>query len=293
MTFTPSSEQLAFFSALSSTPDNLMLLASAGSGKTTTIVHACSHLPPGHSARFLAFNKNIATELKERLPDRVESSTFHSLGLAAIKAYGDRPKIDGDKLRNLLKPCLKPSEFGLIVSPVTKLVAHAKAAGKGTVASGASWKDLISRFDLEIPDDTTEERVTTVAEKLLAESNNTWRTSVDFDDMLYIPLLLGLDFPKVNFLFIDETQDTNSVQRHLIPKMLWPSPNGRLIAVGDPDQSIYGFRGADSSAMELLRDQFSMKTFPLSVSYRCAKLIVKEAQKYCKGLKPKDSTSTN
>jgi superfamily I DNA/RNA helicase len=62
--------------------------------------------------------------------------------------------------------------------------------------------------------------------------------------------------------------------------MLAPPPYGRLIAVGDPSQAIYGFRGADATAMTDMQREFNMTVLPLSVSYRCSQSVVKEAQKY-------------
>jgi len=107
------------------------------------------------------------------------------------------------------------------------------------------------------------------------------REVIDFDDMLYLPLRSKCTFDKKNYVFVDEAQDTNGVQRALLRRMLAPPPHGRLIAVGDPSQAIYGFRGADANAMSALREEFSAVVMPLSVSYRCSRAVVAEAQKYC------------
>jgi len=85
-------------------------------------------------------------------------------------------------------------------------------------------------------------------------------------------------FNAVAYALLDEAQDTNAVQRALLKSIL--DSLGRLIAVGDPHQSIYGFRGADHEAMTLLKSGFAMEELALSVSYRCSQAVVKEAQKY-------------
>src|SRR5206468_3822369 len=76
--------------------------------------------------------------------------------------------------------------------------------------------------------------------------------------------------------FIDEAQDTNPARRALAKLAL--KPGGRLIAVGDPMQAIYGFTGASHDAMDLIAAEFDTVELPLSVSYRCARTIIGMAQ---------------
>ena len=103
----------------------------------------------------------------------------------------------------------------------------------------------------------------------------------DFDDQKYFPAVLRgddgsrLPAPKYDIVLVDEAQDSNAVDLALIKLIL--KPNGIVIGVGDPHQSIYGFRGADVDAMDNFKREFGAKEFPLSISYRCAKNIVKRA----------------
>jgi DNA helicase II / ATP-dependent DNA helicase PcrA len=286
MTFLPSPEQAAIFSALASGSDNMLITAVAGSGKTTTIVEAAkTHLPKAISCRFLAFNKNIQEELALRLPPTVTVTTFHSVGLKALRRVYPKAVLDKDKSFTILKQRLSPREFGLMASVVSRLVSFAKNVGFGTDAASApeensdSWFNLAAHFNHDFGDND-EERVVEVAQKLLTTSSTEPVGSFDFDDMLYLPLRLRLSFDRTNYIFIDEAQDTNCVQRALLHEMLHAAPYGRLIAVGDPSQAIYGFRGADADAIAALKREFGMVTYPLSVSYRCSKAVVKEAQKY-------------
>lgn len=294
-----SPEQIAFFSALKESSSSLLLSACAGSGKTSTIVHGATLLPQGVLTVFLAFNKRIAEELEKRLPPSVQTGTFHSRAFRALsRSLPKHPKVDGDKIRKLLKANLKWEDFSLYSQFVCKLVSLAKSAGVGTNLMGErteDWRSLIVHHGLTLDSqDSDEDRAINIAQKVLTESNSDTR-SVDFDDMLYLALLRKAVFDKASFIFVDEAQDTNGVQRELLkamgnftPEIIKDNANefaytfpshSRLIAVGDPHQAIYGFRGADASAMERLKTEFSMTEMPLSVSWRCSKAVVREAQK--------------
>jgi superfamily I DNA/RNA helicase len=101
---------------------------------------------------------------------------------------------------------------------------------------------------------------------------------IDFDDMLYMPLLDNVRFFQIDWALVDEAQDTNPVRRELIRRML--KPTGRLIAVGDPRQAIYGFTGADAESMDIIAQTFKCVTLPLTVTFRCPKAVVRVAQQW-------------
>jgi DNA helicase-2/ATP-dependent DNA helicase PcrA len=278
-----SPEQQAIFNALGDpTLRHLLVVASAGSGKTTTIVQCTAQLNPYVAHRFLAFNKSIATELESRLPRHCVASTFHSAGMGALKRAGIKSRIDAQKTNYLLRKMgLSKTDFQTYASAACRLVSYAKNAGLGALHSAdtLAFQRLLTHFDVQHEGNDAE--LISIASKLLYSSNNEM-SFIDFDDMPYQPLRMGLPFDKVATLFVDEAQDTNEIQRAILRRML--APTGRLVAVGDPSQSIYGFRGASSDAMSLLRDEFAMTVLPLSVSYRCSVAVVREAQLYDKGL---------
>jgi superfamily I DNA/RNA helicase len=228
---------------------------------------------------FLAFNKSIQLELADRLPRQCSATTFHSLGNTAIRNSGRRPKLNGDKSKWLVKPLLKGKESSVYWTPACKLISYAKNAGIGPLVPDTvdAWLGLIETFSLEFSGD--DRRLVEISRAAYLLGNNS--DSIDFDDMLYWPLLHDMPFDKTSTVFVDEAQDTNIVQRALLRKMLFP--NGRVIAVGDPSQAIYGFRGASADALTRLKEDFSMTVLPLSVSYRCSQAVVKEAQKFDKG----------
>jgi DNA helicase-2/ATP-dependent DNA helicase PcrA len=120
---------------------------------------------------------------------------------------------------------------------------------------------------------------------MLTQSNATLNV-VDFDDMLYLPILLDTRFQTFDYVMVDESQDTNAVQRAILHKLV--ANGGRLIAVGDASQAIYGFRGADSDALDLIASEFSAARLPLSVSYRCPRSVVAIAQQYSDNILPRD-----
>lgn len=283
--FLPSSFQEAFFSELVSGTSSIILNAVAGSGKTTTIVHATSLLPPHVLTVFLAFNKRIEEELTKRLPSFVQCSTFHSRAYSALRrSLPKSPKVNKDKVRDILKLAkekkfLSYEDYQIYSQFVVKLVSLAKSAGLGTSLEEAlgetPWEDLAIYHGLFPEKPGNLQRGIELAQKVLAESNSDL-SQIDFDDMLYLALLHKVRFDLASFIFVDEAQDTNSVQRALLAQMMGPTT--RLIAVGDPLQAIYGFRGADSEAMPMLQQAFSMKPMDLSICYRCSQAVIREVK---------------
>jgi superfamily I DNA/RNA helicase len=275
MTFQPSPYQTAINAHVAARAGNLVIEAAAGSGKTTTIVGAIK-LAAGSSI-FLAFNKAIAEELKAR---GVNARTFHSLTYSAVTRARQTRSVDADKVRNHLRNTLAPVDAKHYSAFVAKLVGLAKNAGLGALAPATeeAFADLADLHGLELDsDDADFGRAIQLARDTLSW-NNQHGTGCDFDDLLYFAVLDGIKLPVFDNVFVDEAQDTNLIQRAILRKL---THNGTmLVAVGDSAQAIYGFRGADSNALQLIVEEFSCKTLPLTVSYRCAKAIVAEASRY-------------
>ena len=98
-------QQEAIWEAIVNSENHVFVNAGAGCGKTFTIVEGANRIS-GKKAAFLAFNKSIATELAERLPNDVEAKTFHAFGFAALRAAGIRTKVNNFKLNNIIKDLL-------------------------------------------------------------------------------------------------------------------------------------------------------------------------------------------
>lgn len=267
--------QSAIFAAVESRESNLVIEAAAGSGKTTTIVEAIKHA--AGSSLFLAFNKSIAEELKAR---GVNARTFHSLTYSVVTKARQTRSVDADKVRNHLRNSLSPADAGLYSAFVAKLVGLAKNAGIGALVedSEEAWVAQVDRHGLELDSEQADfARAIQLARDTL-RWNNSAGTGVDFDDLLYFAVRDGLRLPQFDNVFVDEAQDTNVIQRAILRKLV--HDNSLLVAVGDAAQAIYGFRGADSDALQLIAQEFGAKVLPLTVSYRCAQSIVEFAKGY-------------
>ena len=94
--------------------------------------------------------------------------------------------------------------------------------------------------------------------------------------MIYLPILFDITCIKYDWVIVDEAQDTNVSRKLFLHKIL----NGRLLAIGDENQAIYGFTGAEHDSMNLIKDMFNCVELPLSVCYRCGKSIVEAAKVY-------------
>ncbi len=282
MDFVPSEYQEAIFDWIRNGTGSAIIEAVAGSGKTTTIVKALDLIPEDESAIFMAFNKAIADELKMRVPAHATAATFHSAGFKAWRR-NHNCKLDDRKVWKILREKVDDDLGDDYGSEIVHLVGLAKQAGVGILIEDEiiSWSRLVDHFQIDIEADW-ESDVIQAARTILTESNLRSKYTIDFNDMIYMPVLEGCRVEQYDWVFIDEAQDTNGVRRELAKKML--TPGGRMVAVGDPHQAIYGFTGADSDAIDLIRDEFDCITLSLSICYRSAKSIVETARRYVPGI---------
>lgn len=277
--------QQNIFSFIENESGNAVVEAVAGSGKSTTIVEGMSRIPQGKSAIFLAFNKAIAEELKGR---GVNARTFHSLTYSPVTRFKNTRNIEGNKLRLIVDKKLSGDDAVMYGQFITKLVGLGRQAGIGCLIADtqAAWLELVQYHDLELENEHAElGRALDLSSNLLNWSNEDER--VDFDDLLYLAVKEGLALPKFDFVFVDEAQDTNAIQRAILRKII--HTNSRLIAVGDPAQAIYGFRGADSNSLSLIAEEFDCVKLPLTVSYRCASAIVEYAHRWVSHIEAADN----
>ena len=117
-------QQQAILDCIENTDDHLIISAGAGTGKTTTIVEAAQSIG-NVKAAFLAFNKSIATELNNKLPEGVEAKTFHAFGFAAIRSAGIKTKVNNYKLNNIIKELLGDDYY---FAPLKKLISLVKGS---------------------------------------------------------------------------------------------------------------------------------------------------------------------
>lgn len=276
MTRTWSPYQENIFSFILNGVGNAVVEAVAGSGKTTTIVECTQRIPKGKTSIMLAFNKTIAEELKSR---GVNARTFHSLTYSPVMNSRKTNNVETNKLRMICKQIFSSDEAFVYGAFLTKLVGLARNAGIGCLVADTedAWWEVINHHDLELENERGNmARAVEMARDLLDESCRS--NFVDFDDMLYLAVKDGILLPKFDYVFVDEAQDTNAIQRAIIRKIC--HQDSRVVFVGDPSQAIYGFRGADSNSMSMLAEEFECEHLPLTISYRCPTSVIAEARRF-------------
>lgn len=275
--------QKAVFEDIGRGAGHTVVRARAGSGKTTTIMEGLRFLDPEASALLCAFNKRIAEELERRVPRSVdcEVKTLHSLGFQALKSTCGRGlKIDADKGKAIARRIEDQNPLlGRFAGKLAKLAGLAKNTLATTVPAIET---------LAIVHDIADENLTEVDLAPLAleaiELAKREMGTIDFDDMVAMPALLGIKPPRYDFVLVDETQDLNASQLWLVLKAV--GSKGRIIAVGDDRQAIYGFRGADEEAMEKMTAELQAKVLPLSITYRCPASVVRLVNQFVPDLEP-------
>lgn len=284
----PSDLQRAIFEDVESGTGHTVVMARAGSGKTSTIIESLFHLKAGKSWALVAFNKSIADELKHRAPPGGDVSTSHSFGLKAIsRSLGKNPVINKYKCQDFAQSLFgKEPEQRELIDNLCKTVSLAKQFLFNTAEQ---FDDMIDQFGIESDfAETRFQRGEFIAKAIeLLNKCIKQRDVIDFDDMIHHPNVHDLTMPQFDYVLVDEVQDMNRSQIEMIKKMI--KPGGRLIAIGDDRQAIYQFRGADESGIDNLVKDLGAKVLPLSVTYRCCKSIVREANKYVPDLKANDS----
>lgn len=293
-------EQLAFIQEING-GESIQLKAVAGSGKTTTLLWGLeASETPAEETLLLAFNKKIQEELARRAPKGTVVLTLNGLGHRAWKKHiGKNPFLDAKKVGTLVSDlCKDPTsrerdEYLRALWPDIKdLVNKAKGvgllpkqfnSGKGLVHdSDSEWNRLADMHNINISDD-----ILRLARKALIQSTTlALGGQIDFDDQLYMPACFRSNLDKYKLVLVDEAQDLSEIQHFLIARTV--ANGGRLIAVGDPHQAIYGFRGALSDSMEALGNRFTAKELSLTYTFRCSKEATKLAQKYVPQLKAAD-----
>ncbi len=281
-TFAPSPEQSAIFDLWDNTNKNVYCDAKAGSGKSTTLVWMMSRLrKPGG---MLAFATDIVNDIKPRCAPWITVKTAHAFGYASLYShYKTRLIVDSDgvKVANILKrqPCLDPNramQLGMDIQTILSQVREVKRLIGLMKLTMTHEEDtigimlLIKKFGIEIDDiDSIIQCLPDVFNEILKTP-----TYIDFEDMMWIPLRLGLPIPKFDVLYCDEVQDFNNLMIEYVNAMA----GGKIVKVGDRRQAIYGFAGSNTKSVDSLVSKFSSETLPLNVCYRCDKNIISLAQ---------------
>lgn len=290
LTWSP--EQQAVFNWVEVGHGSAFVEAVAGSGKTTTLIHACRQMMG--SIALAAFNKAVSMEIKEKARDihNLNVGTFHSFGYSALARGVGRVNLDDRGKPGYIKSN-SPKGLG---QAVVDLVSYAKQTGAMVlwdVGNDSMWRRLIERhsiidsvepiyFDEAARTGVTTDMVDVLidnARQALQWSLDVHDRGIDFDDMLWVPLVL---YPhhirKYDWVLVDEAQDTNAARREFARLMM--HGDTRTLWVGDRHQAIYGFTGADNDAVSRIVEQFECTVLPLSTTYRCSKAATAQAQAF-------------
>jgi superfamily I DNA/RNA helicase len=318
MIFQASEQQMNIFRWVRDGEGHAMVQALAGTGKTTTIIEAIRYMQG--SVALVAYNKKIAEELQAKIKNRMgkkredmRAGTFHSFGFSAWIRRHPGMKMEGDSERSvgywkwdrILELLEIPKPDKPLSRCARKLLSLAKQYGFGIEGiepddNPARWKWLFDHFNLQdelfdedtgyMPKPDEIEKLMKVAivlaRRALLKGIEIAPEVIDFDDMLYMPLREPTcRIWQYDWVLIDECQDSNPVRRMFAKKMM--RAEGRSIWIGDQNQAIYGFGGADSESMNVIQEQFSPTLFPLTTTYRCSLAVVRYARQWTPDMEPR------
>jgi DNA helicase-2/ATP-dependent DNA helicase PcrA len=267
----------------------LLILAGAGSGKTRVITRRVAYLLQGGarpgSILAITFTNKAAGEMRQRVEalvpgNRVWVSTFHSLGARLLRQYADRLNLDRnftiydmDDRNRVVKDALAAAGIDDVKFSPERL-GGAISKAKNQLITPPQYERTANDFFTQ-----TVAKVYYAYEKKLRQAN-----AMDFDDLLYLPamalrtneeLRAELD-ARFRYVLIDEYQDTNHAQYEIARRLSLNYPN--LCVVGDPDQSIYKWRGSDiKNILDFERDFPDARVITLSKNYRSTKAILHAA----------------
>jgi superfamily I DNA/RNA helicase len=259
---------------------NLVVQARAGTGKTTTIKEAFTHAPEQGSFLYAVFNKKNQREAQEKITDsRVTVRTLHSLGFWFIKNVWRDAKPDDEVEQDRLM-AVEPKLHEDIISPVLKLVGFCKNLTT-EIPNLNTVLDIADSRNVTVPDGMEQDfppaKIAQLAIEVLKQSLvRDHADRVSFNDMVWLPVAAGWVKPTFTLVVVDEAQDMNMPQLLMATKSC--TVGGRVCIVGDDRQAIYGFRGAATDGMNLMRQRLNAKQLGLTVTYRCPRLVVEIAQ---------------
>jgi DNA helicase-2/ATP-dependent DNA helicase PcrA len=278
----------------------VLIIAGPGTGKTRVLTYRIAYLISKKGItpeKILAitFTNKAAGEIADRLNhlikdtsklDCLHTHTFHSFGLSILKEHYKETGRDDSfiildeehKLR-LLKKILRIKNPESISEQISKKKQQPELQ-----------ELIMSNQNSEYGENGDEtKQALHLYQKALKENN-----AFDLDDLIYLPVLLFKDHPEIltsyqrrfTHILIDEYQDINQAQYTLI-RMLMQPESSELFAIGDPNQAIYGFRGADIKYINQFKEDFKQVTiYNLKTSYRCSERILTASSQILRGSHP-------
>jgi len=267
----------------------LLVLAGAGSGKTRVIVEKIAHLIatgryPARRIAAITFTNKSAKEMRERVSKRIRGEaadglticTFHALGLKFLQIEHEAAGLkrgfsifDADDATAQVKDLLHGAKPD-VIEDTKNLISRAKNAGLSPEQAMAAAR-------------SNREKEAAAVYALYQARLSTFN-AVDFDDLIRLPVQILEENPeivmgwreRIGYLLVDECQDTNDAQYRLL-KML-AGERGNFTCVGDDDQSIYAWRGANpDNLLQMGRDYPKLEIIKLEQNYRCSNRVLRAA----------------
>jgi len=280
----PSRYQEAIFDNISNGTGGIRVNAVSGSGKTTTLVEAAPLLVG--TSLMCAFNKHIERALSAKLSNGVFTKTIHSIGMGSLYRHIGKLTVIEDKYKSICKPVgavfakKARGSSGLDEDAITtpgkasNTIAKLTRMAMMTLTDPNDHKalmDMARMYSIIIPKCQSKDIFSLVPQVIDQGNVMTRDGQISFDDMVYYPATNNLSCKEHLWVLVDEAQDLSAAQLAIVMNSL--KGRGRLIAVGDPLQSIYGFSGADPWSFDRI-GQHTPNDLPLSICYRCSESIV-------------------
>ncbi len=286
------------YEAVVNTEGPCLVIAGAGSGKTKVLTHKIAYIMAEKGAKpwdilAITFTNKAANEMKERITNLVGESardiwmgTFHSICVRILRKFIDRIGyetsfiiFDTSDQRTLVKNCMRDLNID------DKMFTDRSVLSEISNAKNAMLDP--EQYKATTMGEFRKEQIATIYElyqKRLKENN-----AIDFDDIINYTIRILMENAdileyysnKFKYVLVDEYQDTNKAQFTLVT--LFASKNGNITVVGDNDQGIYSFRGADiSNILNFEKDFPGTKIIKLEQNYRCTGNILKAANSVIK-----------
>lgn len=289
--FTPTPEQVAIMQCVSAEKCNIVVVARAGTGKTTTLQYGALLAPERDRERmhYTVFGRRNKAQGEEKFRGSgVTCATINSTVLQILRLQRGRIDIHDEKHKNKIRDIMYPrcNKDYKVFQSLKELVSQAmqqyliepgdtrrqgllKLADHHGWTTGDAFYKALDMVDTAIDEMARVHKIMT------------------FDESLYIAAKEGLGLiGEGGTLLVDEAQDLNPVQHQLV---INTARNGcRVVLIGDPQQAIFGFRGSTSNSIAVLTEKLKefgeIKEFQLSVTHRCPPEVIDWAQHYCPGI---------
>lgn len=274
--------QKAVYQHLANGDGNSAVIAVAGSGKTTTAIEGIGHVPAGTSVLLGAFNVSIRDEFKDRGNKKgykdVTYVNYNGFGWGlCLRNLKHKPELDRDKTRKIMEfVVFKPRDEEFTIKmwkwmpTVERLVSLFKSLALMTPdEADRKYDEILDHYNIDEPEGKNFRQC--VIDVFRASIEH--QAHYDFDDQKFMPIYFDLPIPKYDLVILDEFQDTCPIELALMTRA-----GDQICGLGDPDQAIYGFKGATPDAFAEYIRKFNAKELPLSICYRCPKSVIRAAQ---------------